>query len=603
MYSARVNMQYDKNDVIEAVFQLDENFRVVSGDERIYQLLGDNTMYTMSQLLHPDDLDGFRCYMESGDMNEPYLARCLVKNQMFRWLLLQKINITNGKMKRLVEVKAQNVVAVCERFDSYFMKMKKYRTAINQIKDKMFEYDFNTGFITIYCYVNNRSEIIEKDYIGDWKNRMLRLGYVEDQTRDQFEMLCNNMQNGADSFSLTFETSMMSKGERKDTINFRGQTIQEGSKKILVMGLITEIGTRMKDKQILITSDEGSKDSATGVLNKKTIQNEITDAINKAKATYTKNPLFMIIMDIDDFKRVNDTYGHYFGDEVILTFAQTLKQVVGERGLVGRVGGDEFLVLLKDVESEDAVKVILKSIRTSLSVILEEKQPGYHFTISAGIARYNKDADNYDDLFKTADAALYIAKGKGKDRYIIYDEEKHGDFLRETSRNGHIVYSGGFMKPMEKFDMAAKLMIRIGHQGKESMGEVLYELMDKLNIHGITVYMGCQLKKEFSLGHYQNTIDCADYVLETAYLNLFDEYGINKINNISSLAVDFPDRFRQFKGCNICSALQIFVGRSGEIHGMFQFDTFGENRRKWNDDDVNVVRMVVTALEDVLAEE
>lgn len=602
MYSAKVNMKIIKNDILEAVFQIDENYAVVSGDERIYQLLGDNTLYSFNKMIHPDDLKGFENYIESDEIGEPYIARCLIKDKLFRWISFYKMSINHNGMKRLVEIKAQNIVAVCDRFDDYFRKIVKYRNIMNQIKDKQFEYNFETGFITIYCYTNNKSEIIEKDSLKDWKNRMLRLGFVEDSAVDSFDMLCSNIENGMDSFSLTFETSLMSKGERKDTLNFRGQTVKDGSKKILVVGLISELGFRMTDKQILVTSEEGTKDSATGVLNKKTVQNRIRDIIKKSKDNQHDELMYLVIMDVDDFKRVNDTYGHYFGDEVILEFAQTLKRTVGDRGIVGRIGGDEFLALVKDIDTVDDLKIIMKTVRKTLEVKMADKQPGYHFTISAGASRVGKDADNFDDLFKIADATLYIAKGKGKDRYIIFDREKHGAFLKETLKNGHTVYSGGFMKPMEKFEMAAKLIIAAEHKGKEAIGEVFYELMDKLNIHGITVYQGNDCHRVLSVGHYQNVIEDAGYICDEHYISTFNEYGIKKVNNVASFAVDFPEIFQKFTGSNICSTLQILSGKQPEIKGMFQFDTFGENRRKWNDDDINVVKMVVIALEDVFAE-
>ncbi|MDO5402284.1 MAG: GGDEF domain-containing protein, partial [Eubacteriales bacterium] len=365
-------MEVLEKDVVEAVFQLDEDYEIISGDERIYQLLGDNTMYAFNKLIHPDDCEAFESYIKSEDSKGPHIARCLVKNNHFRWLLFYKKNTVESNLKKLYEIKIQNVVAIGNKFDEYFMKMRKYRGAINLMKEKLFDYDFNTGVITIYCYINNRSEIIEKDFLPDWKKRMLRLGFVSKDSEEPFEMLCNNIEKGSDSFSLTFETSLMSKGERKDTLNFKGQTIKEGTEKLLVTGIISELGSRMTEGQVLVKSETGIMDSATGVLNKKTVQDEITDIIDKARNSDSKELMYLVIMDIDDFKKVNDTYGHYFGDEVVLEFAQTLKQAIGERGLVGRVGGDEFLALIKDVDSEEDVRLILKAVRKSLAFKLNE---------------------------------------------------------------------------------------------------------------------------------------------------------------------------------------------------------------------------------------
>ena len=154
----------------------------------------------------------------------------------------------------------------------------------------------------------------------------------------------------------------------------------------------------------------------------------ITEEINKAVADNKNRPMYLMILDIDNFKSVNDSYGHYFGDEVIKSFADSLRISVGGRGLAGRIGGDEFMVLLKDVSVEE-VRIMLKSMRKGLKMLLAQKQPEYLFSTSIGISQFSKDGTDFETLFKIADAALYIAKEKGKDRYIIYDYDKHGNIL------------------------------------------------------------------------------------------------------------------------------------------------------------------------------
>jgi predicted signal transduction protein with EAL and GGDEF domain len=219
---------------------------------------------------------------------------------------------------------------------------------INLIKDKIFEYSSKTGMITIYFYVNNRSEIIEKDLLDSWAERMKRLGFVGRDQVEVFDHLCNEIRTGADSFSVLLKTSIMSKGERQDTLNFRGQTISAVDDRKLTVGIITEISNRMNPKYIQYDAGEANKDSGTGILNKKAVTDEIKAAINLATKLGGSKHMFLAVMDIDDFKQVNDTYGHYFGDEVIAHFANALSSTLGSRGIVGRIGGDEFMILFTD---------------------------------------------------------------------------------------------------------------------------------------------------------------------------------------------------------------------------------------------------------------
>ena len=143
---------------------------------------------------------------------------------------------------------------------------------------------------------------------------------------------------------------------------------------------------------------------------------EATAAINLANVAGCDHSMYLMVWDIDDFKQVNDTYGHYFGDEVIKHLATELNRAVANRGLVGRIGGDEFLVLLKEANGEDTLRSLLKAVRKKLKVDLAQEKPDYEFSASIGISQYGKDGTDYETLFKIADGALYIAKEKGKDR-------------------------------------------------------------------------------------------------------------------------------------------------------------------------------------------
>lgn len=315
----------------------------------------------------------------------------------------------------------------------------------------------------------------------------------------------------------------------------------------------------------------------------------ITDDINKTAVSDRNRQMFLMILDIDNFKSVNDSYGHYFGDEVIKAFADSLKLSVGGRGIVGRIGGDEFIVLIKDVTVEE-LRIMLKAMRKGLKVSLAQKQPEYMFSTSIGIAQFGKDGSDFETLFKIADAALYIAKEKGKDRYIIYDYNKHGDILTDMKHD--IAFGSGFMKPMAKYELATNIVMKVS-LGKMTVKEVLSELTDKLNIHGISIFCGNDMECIYSTGHYKNNVIEAAYVNDDKFLNHFDEYGVNMVNNIASLTIEFPEVFRKLRDNNICSFLQMKADGADGKEYMVEFDIFGTNRRKWSDTDVIMLRMVV----------
>jgi diguanylate cyclase (GGDEF)-like protein len=470
---------------------------------------------------------------------------------------------------------------------------------MNMMHEKIFEYDHTKNVFTVYGYVNNRSEIYEKDDFTEWQRRILRLNFVEDSQIESFVRLCDNVESGAESFSITMRTSIMSRGERTDLINFRGQTIYDGNARGLTVGIITELNSKRTQTNPLLENSEANLDSATGILNKKAVTQEVTSAINLANSVGSLKNMYLMIWDIDDFKQVNDTYGHYFGDEVIKSLADELKLTVGSRGFVGRIGGDEFLVFLKDIDDVETLKNILTASRKKLKVLLAQKKEDYVFSASIGISCYPGDAKDYETLFKIADGALYIAKEKGKDRYILYDKNKHGELLTEDSSNRKNVAGVDFMRQIDKMDMASRLMIELLDGGRDKVEGVLMELIDKMNIHGITIYEGKDMHAALTVGHYENQPESAGYIFDADYQKRFQSYYIYAINNIATVAMDFPKVYERFQRNNICSALQILAYQGEELAAMLEFDIFGATRRKWSQDDISTVYIVVKAITDL----
>lgn len=593
-------VNFSMGDVMEANFTLGENYGVVMGDERFYRLMGEKTLYTFNMLVHPDDKRQFEQFMSADDTDGYAVIRNIVGDNTYRWFILKKLSVTTTIDNKIrYNMQMQDIFVVSNKFDLYFNRVRKYRAVMNMMREKIFEYDSRTGIFTIYCYINNRSEIIEKDNFEEWQKRVQRLGFVTKEYQEAFDRLCDNIRSGSESFSVTFRSAIMSKGERTDLLSFKGQTVTDGNEKIVTIGLITELGSRMADTSVLFDAPDAKLDAATGVLNKKAITDEITSAINFANFVDINQEMYLMVWDIDNFKQVNDTYGHYFGDEVIKQFAKELNHVVGSRGLVGRIGGDEFLVLLKDVDGEEAVRVLLKAVRSKLKMELAQKKNGYEFSASIGVSKYSTDGTDYETLFKIADDALYIAKEKGKDRYIIYDAQKHGNLMKDDSNNKKRVAGVDFMRQIDKMELASELTIKVLHGGKDAVGEVLSELMDKMNIHGISLFEGEDMTCVAALGHYEMKCKSADYIFKKGYLDKFDDHGINVLHNVASVAIEYPEVYESFNSNNICSSLQFVSYYNRKPVMMLEFDIFGDNKRKWSQDDISTMYIVVKAVTDV----
>ena len=148
-----------------------------------------------------------------------------------------------------------------------------------------------------------------------------------------------------------------------------------------------------------------------------------------------KLPFMFCFVDIDNFKNINDNYGHKFGDIVLTEFAKTLKKLTSNIGYVSRYGGDEFVVIIPgEFDYESAWKHCYDILTAPLKIENEVvKKVGV--TLTLGSARYPLDASNVDGVIELSDKALYRGKMKGRNCFIIYLPEKHANIDLKTERD------------------------------------------------------------------------------------------------------------------------------------------------------------------------
>ena len=171
-------------------------------------------------------------------------------------------------------------------------------------------------------------------------------------------------------------------------------------------------------------------DPKTGVLNAGAWQGEADLAINRARRR--GEPLAVLIADVDHFKNVNDTHGHLTGDAMLRSLAAEMRQQVRESDLVGRFGGEEFVIMLAGTTAEEACSVADR-IRRGVGVVRvfsHEKMVGV--TISVGVAVLGDHGRELTELLDAADLALYRAKRLGRDRVCLFDPADRSDRTQEN---------------------------------------------------------------------------------------------------------------------------------------------------------------------------
>ncbi|MDO4540229.1 MAG: diguanylate cyclase [Syntrophomonadaceae bacterium] len=183
-----------------------------------------------------------------------------------------------------------------------------------------------------------------------------------------------------------------------------------------VLGKIVNIDQQKREMQQLQIMAE--RDSLTGLYNHEAMRLKTEDCIaNEGKEGY--HALFLL--DIDEFKAINDTMGHFAGDEVLIGLAHTMKRYFRTTDIVGRLGGDEFAVFLKDMVSESMVRAKAKEL-CELVNTLKFESCEQKVSISLGVATYSRHGATFDELYRNADYALYRAKEQGKNRFVMYGD-------------------------------------------------------------------------------------------------------------------------------------------------------------------------------------
>ncbi|MEG1773689.1 MAG: sensor domain-containing diguanylate cyclase, partial [Oscillospiraceae bacterium] len=195
-----------------------------------------------------------------------------------------------------------------------------------------------------------------------------------------------------------------------------------------LIGFMSDINNIKKQAELL--ENKVQTDPMTGLYNKIAM----ATLSNKILAEYPNGRHALIVLDIDNFKGINDTLGHAFGDLVLIEVGAKLKSAFRSNDVVGRMGGDEFSVLMKNVP--DTSSVLKKAVE--LSAVFRQTYAGekvnYHISCSIGIIMIEANQERFDALYRKADAALYQAKQCGKDQFVFYQEKDADRYPIETIR-------------------------------------------------------------------------------------------------------------------------------------------------------------------------
>ena len=299
------------------------------------------------------------------------------------------------------------------------LSLKKQTEELSQLiefsSNEIYIVDMNT---LKYLYVNNGA----CDALGYSKDELLEMS-IYDVNPELNETIVSRLKK-----KLIRETKLINKTrhKRKDGSTYHAQAyihpLEYNSTEAYVI-FDTDISKSVEDEaklksQSLELRHLAHHDNLTGLPNRTLFKDRLAQAIISAKRRKTRFALLFI--DLDQFKKINDTLGHHIGDKVLVEVALRLQNRIREEDTIARLGGDEFTIILKDLRSLQDVSNIAQKIVDDMREPISILGHILYISSSIGISLYPQDSSSEDDLIKFADTAMYKAKDEGRNNFQFY---------------------------------------------------------------------------------------------------------------------------------------------------------------------------------------
>lgn len=300
-----------------------------------------------------------------------------------------------------------------------------FRALAEQTSKVIFEWDFASGKIIA---MNNFKELFGREMVTkNSAEEVLTIQMVHPDDAAKFKSVFGEIQDGNNIENVRFRVRHAS-GEYH-WCQLSGIVVFDHKKKpYKAIGSMEDIQEQIANEVQMKRKSE--TDQLTGIYNKEATGQRIRDFL----ANEPERCALMII-DIDNFKGVNDSLGHQFGDRVLVEFADILKSFAGNRAIVGRIGGDEFFLFFENYEKE--LDIIHNAGQICKLLAKEYSQETLSCSVSAsiGISFFPRDGKDFETLYNRADIALYRTKALGKNNYVVYDASFGNEVTVRTEIN------------------------------------------------------------------------------------------------------------------------------------------------------------------------
>ncbi len=463
---------------------------------------------------------------------------------------------------------------ICEKNYSLSADIERLNSIVSISADYIFEYTVENDCLKVF--INREGEFFEMPLPQSDVEQYFKVNnlvFIDDV--DAFERLCDNVRSGIDR--ATFEIRFADDEKQEyQWFRIKMKTHRDAEHHFVrIIGKLENISDIKNAEKRLI--DKAERDPLTKIYNKSTTKKLIKNYLRTdAKDTFDA----FIIIDVDDFKRVNDTLGHLFGDSILVDLSQEMQDLFRSNDVVGRIGGDEFIVFLRGMKQKSHIESKANDI-CKIFDLLYAGEDGTKITGSLGIALYPQDGDTFDELYRKADLALYTSKRAGKSCYHFYspDDDDNSD-TPTLPRVEQYRRNMDFLRANSDFDInILKSVFDISEDGEElELYDILYKIGKHFNLSRVSVYeydsrYACFEITEQWNGRYGSSTRLETFQVSLKQLILarafFDDNGIF----IADIEKKEPTNFELFlRERNVESCLACGYFKNGMLNGFISFE-------------------------------
>lgn len=405
-------------------FSLEEPYKILSANDIFYRLLGydeidakNENKVCLMDFIHPEDNSILHNPQGLRNMNTINCdVRMVSRDGKSVYLLFDGTEVQGDDGSAIIQAIVVDITRQQKLQERMIIESERYRIATELSNDVIFEYDIQSGDL---IFTDKYEELFGRSAkMYNFMNHYHKhYGIIYPDDWGSYLNFCQMLIVGSDAV----ECKIRIKDIYGEYIwcQMIGKTIYDDNHQPMrVIGKMVNVDVQKRELENL--TYKATRDPLTGIYNKEATVKKIENYINGNKI----GQHILMFIDFDDFKKVNDSFGHLVGDKVLSFMVMRIQSVFSDGEIIGRIGGDEFVVFIGNIENMQETIVKANKLIKALDTEYIDNKRAIPITGSIGIASYPEDGLHFDSLLERADEALYRVKDRGKNDFLIYDGTK-----------------------------------------------------------------------------------------------------------------------------------------------------------------------------------